>query len=81
LAQGVPINCKSTVRAEINDMPATPTGSSDIKYWFEHDPKLELWTVTVTHKGEEIFVSVGASRRAVMSDAIRFFAEMRREAA
>jgi hypothetical protein len=54
---------------------------SEIKYWFEHDAKLELWTVRVTHKGEEIFISVGASRKAVMTDAIRFFAEMRREAA
>lgn len=62
-------------------MAMTPPGSSDIKYWFEHDSKLDLWTVTVTHKGEEMFVSVGTSRRAVMSDAIRFFAELRREAA
>ena len=62
-------------------MHSKPLTKSEIKYWFEHDAKLDLWTVTVTHKGEEIFVSVGASRRTVMSDAIRFFAEMRRHAA
>jgi hypothetical protein len=65
----------------MRDMPSTAPKMSEIKYWFEHDAKLELWTVRVTHKGEEIFISVGASRKAVMTDAIRFFAEMRREAA
>ena len=62
-------------------MGNTAPTRSDVKYWVEHDENLDLWTVKVTHKGKEVFVSVGATRRAVMGDAIRYFAELRRDAA